>query len=235
MTEHAMPERRAERRHTVRREADRSTQQFHAEPVVREPVRVERTDVTVRDREGALGYLMHDRVSWGAIWGGFLTAMGVFLLLSLLAAAIGLTTIDAGAAEADTLNRWAGVASGVIALISFVIGGYVAGRMGAFVTPTAGMMNGFLVWALANLVMLGLAAFGLGQLFGAAGELYNEIGALQGQVNVNEQQLVTDLRNSAWIAFLGMALGALAAALGGLLGTTTRGPVPDVDPHESHV
>jgi hypothetical protein len=228
MTERTMPERRAERRHDVRREADRHTNTAQA---YNRPGYAERVDVDVRDRSAAMDFLLHDRISWGAIWGGFLTAMGVFLLLSLLAAAIGLTTVEAGATQAETINRWAGVGSAVIGLISFLIGGFVAGRMGGFVTPGAGMMNGFLVWALANLVMLGLAAFGLGQLFGAAGELYGQIGSVQ-QAEV--EVTVTQMRNTAWVAFLAMALGALAAAGGGLLGTATRGPVPAVDEDESH-
>jgi hypothetical protein len=188
----------------------------------------EHTDVDVHANEGALSFFMHDRVSWGSIWGGFLTAMGTFILLSLLATAIGLTTIDAGQADPDTLNRWAGVISAIIGLVAFFIGGYVAGLMGGFVAPLAGMMNGFLVWALANVVMLALAAFGLGQLFGAAGSLYDQFAGASVQLNI-DQSVVNGLQTSAWIAFIAMALAAFAAAAGGWLGTISRGPAPAAD------
>lgn len=182
--------------------------------------------VNVTTRQGLLTYFLHDRISWGAIWGGFLTAMGVFLLLSLLATAIGLTTVQAGAAEPETINRWAGVASAIIGLIAFFVGGYVTGLMGGFVEPPAGMLNGFLVWALANVVMLALAAFGLGQLFGAAGSLYDEFAGLSAQIRVDEQAVISGLQTSAWIAFIAMAMAALAASAGGLLGVLSRGPAP---------
>ena len=44
--------------------------------------------------------LADDRVRWGPIWAGLLTALTSLLLLSLLGAAIGLSALDAGAAAA---------------------------------------------------------------------------------------------------------------------------------------
>lgn len=189
--------------------------------------------VDTTERAGLAAYFHQDRVSWGAIWGGLLTALGLFILLSLLASAIGITTVRTGGADAETVNRFTGVAGAIIGLVSFFVGGYVAGAMGGWAARPAGMLNGFLVWALANVIVLALAAFGLGQLFGAAGGLYDVYRSmgLATSVEVDQQQLMANLQTTAWIAFISMGLAALAATLGGLLGSAAR-PVPadaDVD------
>lgn len=177
-----------------------------------------RRDVTVEDDVYEPRYLA-DSIRWGPVWGGLLTAVGIFLLLSLLATAIGLSTIQLGG-DAGAISRGAGVVSAILALISFVIGGYVAGRSSAIVNEWNGALNGFLVWALATILFLLLAAMGLGQVFGATNAVFNELQRNVGSISAS--QLQSTVQTSAWLTFLGLALAAVGAAIGGWLGVSTR-------------
>lgn len=161
-----------------------------------------------------------DRVRWGPIWAGLLTALGTFLLLSLLALAIGLANVRVGQTDAEDAAATAGIATAIIGLISFLIGGFVAARTAAVAGRGNGLLNGFLVWALGTALILLLGAFGLGQLFGAAGDLfdqYRNLGSPQPD-GVDPREVQQGLRDSAIPAFLALALPAAAAALGGWLG-----------------
>jgi hypothetical protein len=162
-----------------------------------------------------------DLVRWGPIWAGLLTALGLFLLLSMLALAIGLNNVNVGAGQADEAAASSGIVSAIIALVSFAIGGFIASRSAAVGGSGAGALNGFLVWALGLLLILALAAFGLGQLFGAAGDLFGQVrgtGLGTGGTDVNPTEVQQGVRDAAIPALLGLALPAAAATIGGFLG-----------------
>ena len=170
-----------------------------------------------------------DRVRWGPIWAGLLTALGTFLLLSLLATAIGAQTFNTGAANTTQTGIGTAVATAIIGLLSFLLGGFVAARSAAVRGRLNGLLNGWLVWALGTLLILGLAAFGLGQLFGLADDVIGRTGIPNpNQANVNPRDVASNVRNSALGGFLSLALPALASSIGGLLGART-GRDTDVD------
>ena len=100
-----------------------------------------------------------DKVRWGPIWAGLLTALGTFLLLSLLALAIGAQTVNTGAADAETASVGSGIATAIIGLLSFFLGGWVAARSATIRDRGSGLLNGFLVWALGTALILALTAF----------------------------------------------------------------------------
>ena len=78
-----------------------------------------------------------DRVRWGPIWAGLLAAFFALLVLSLVGVAIGATTVNAGAAAQGNANANSGAGAfsaiwaGITAILSFLIGGYIAGRTAA--------------------------------------------------------------------------------------------------------
>jgi cation transport ATPase len=159
-----------------------------------------------------------DRVRWGPIFAGLLTALGTFLLLSTAALAIGVLAAPRGT-DVNEAGSTAGIVSAVIALLAFFLGGFVAARTAAVTGRGNGGLNGFLVWALGILLILALAAFGLGQLFGAAGDLFGQYRSLGSpSPDVNQGEVADAVRTGAVSAFLGLALPALAATLGGVLG-----------------
>jgi len=161
---------------------------------------------------------LRDSVRWGPIIAGLLTALGTFLLLSTLALGIGLQVAPGGTDSEDT-GIAAGLITAAIGLISFFLGGFVAARSSAVGGGLTGTLNGFLVWALGMAFVVLLAALGVGQLFGAAGDLFTQYRALGAPApDVDTNALRDQVRNGALGAFLGLALPALAAALGGWLG-----------------
>lgn len=165
-----------------------------------------------------------DSARWGPIWAGLITALTTFLLLELLAIGIGLQDVGPGAGGGD------GWVPAIIGLIAFFTGGAVAGMTSAVRGTSTGLLNGFLVWALGTTLILVLSALGLGQIFGALGNLVGQLGVLQNgvvapDVDVNPAQVAETIRDAAIGTFFGLLLSALASALGGWLGGRTRNPI----------
>lgn len=163
-----------------------------------------------------------DRVRWGPVWAGLLTALPLFLALELLAYALGLltTTSTSGSVTASGASPWI---SGILGLIAFFVGGFIAERSSAARGGGAGLLNGFMVWALGMTLILVLSVLGLGTLFGALGTAIGEViasgGRLVGTSGANANQVAQMTQTAALGAFFSMLISAIAAALGGLLGS----------------
>jgi len=157
------------------------------------------------------------QLKWGPIWAGLLTALGLFVLMTLAAIAVGLQAApgaDEGAAAAV-----AGIVTGVIALVAFFIGGFVASWSANLSDNGRSLLNGFLVWALFLVLLMILAAFGAGSIFGAATNLLGEVAVSVPDVDVTPDEALAGARESAWASLLVLALTAAAAALGGVVGS----------------
>ena len=170
-----------------------------------------------------------DSIRWGPIWAGLITALTTFLLLQLLAIGLGLVDVGPGS---DGGGGWV---PGLIGLIAFFTGGAVAGMTSAIRGPGSGLLNGFMVWALGTVLILLLSALGLGQLFGALGNVAGQVGpgavsgaaqSAQGAApNVSPQEAEQALQTGAIGAFFGLLLSALTSMLGGLLGGRGSDPI----------
>lgn len=105
--------------------------------------------------------LAHDagkrRISFPSILAGTLVAYGAFAVLLAIAAAV-FNAVDANVDLStnnwDEMGMAAGAAVGVVLLLSYFYGGYVAGRM----ARRAGAWNGFMVFVLGVLVAVGVGA-----------------------------------------------------------------------------
>jgi hypothetical protein len=187
--------------------------------------------------------LTRDRVRWGPIVAGFLTALTSLLLLGLLGAAIGLTAVNAGDAAAQGAVPGEGARNSAIwgaisGIIAFFLGGYVAGRTAAIFDRGWGALNGALVFLLAVPFTLWLAGQGLGAVLGTLGSFAGGLNADPGQAQgaaqnvagqaqqaaqtiqpVDVARAAERARNAAWGALVGSLLALGASALGGALGT----------------
>jgi len=175
-----------------------------------------------------------DRVRWGPIWAGLLSAFFALLVLSLLGLALGASTVNAGQAAqgAGTQNagQYSALWAGISAILAFLIGGYVAGRTAAVHEHGWAALNGALVFLLALPLLLWLASQGLGALIGNANHIAGGLGINLGQLGATAtgaakaitpaqaQQAADTARNTAWGTLIGLLLGCGAAALGGTLG-----------------
>ncbi|HEY8294266.1 MAG TPA: hypothetical protein VIG41_02910 [Micrococcaceae bacterium] len=155
----------------------------------------------------------------GSAFFGWLTATGMAVLLTAVAAAAGTavgvaTNTDVGqaAAQASKNPQTVGIAGVVVILvllfISYYCGGYVAGRMARF----NGLRQGLMVWIWALIIAVIVAIVGA-----IAGSKYNILGNLNSfpRIPVNEGAVT-----SAGVIALVVAVvvSLVAACLGGLAG-----------------
>lgn len=203
---------------------------METEPVA-EPVATrtrEEAPAVIRESQPTKVVPTRDSARWGPIWAGLIAALTTFLLLELLAFGTGLLSINLDPSGASQTSAWV---SAIIGLIAFFTGGSVAGMTSSVRGTATGLLNGFLVWALGTVLILVLSALGLGQIFGALGNLLGQFNLLQGGLNVpgvDPQQLLSAVRTTALVAFFSLLLSAIAAALGGWLGGRTNEPIGHV-------
>jgi hypothetical protein len=108
-------------------------------------------------------------VEWAPIIAGAITASAIALVLHAFAAAIGISVSSTAPTWRDTsfaLVLLSGLYLVFAAMVAYFAGGYLAGRLSAWVAPAAGDeaefrdgAHGLLVWALATL-LTGLIVFG---------------------------------------------------------------------------
>ena len=173
----------------------------------------DRRDVVAREREE------HGGIKIGSAFFGWLTAVGMAVLLTSIAAAAGAVfglasdasvdgVADAARGEADTVGIIGAVVLAVIVFLAYYCGGYVAGRMARF----DGLKQGVAVWLWAIFV-----AIVVGVLGAVAGSEFNILSELNGfpRLPVGEGTLTT-----AGIVTLVavLVISLVAAILGGLAG-----------------
>lgn len=176
--------------------------------------RTDRRTVVDREREE------HGGLKIGATFFGWLTAVGMAVLLTALATAAGAvvgvaTGTDVGQAadsatssEAETVGLVGGIVLLVIVLVAYYCGGYVAGRMARFDGLKQGL--GVWLWALVVAIVVGVLAT-------VAGAEYNVLSTLDTfpRLPVDEGTLTT----GGLIALVAVVAASLGGALlGGLAG-----------------
>ena len=105
------------------------------------------------------------RVSWGSVIAGMVIAIAVQMVLSLLGAGIGFSTIDPlrqSTPDASSFGIGAGIWWAVSSIISLFIGGWVAGHLAGSPEKTDALLHGLLTWALAAIVTAYLLASAVG-------------------------------------------------------------------------
>lgn len=111
---------------------------------------------------------VRNRVQWGPIVTGVLTAIVVFLLLTVLGIALGASVLDPANTAGD-IGTWAAVWGAITAIVAFLVGGWIAARAAVVEGPFAGLLNGLSVGIAGLLLIIWLTASGLGNLFGTIG------------------------------------------------------------------
>ena len=176
-----------------------------------------------------------DEVRWGPIWAGLVVALGIFLLLELVAFAVGLIELGQGAADGTT----SGIVSGVIGLIAFFVGGLTAAASGMWRSTSSGLLQGIMVWATGIIAILALSVLGGGALLGSLGSIASQLvspdqvqSAASGvnAPDVDPAQALSTARSAASYAVLGLGVTFAASALGGLVGAKVWPRKKDVQP-----
>jgi hypothetical protein len=182
-----------------------------------------------------------DRIRWQSIVGGIITALTAMAVLSMLGVAIGFMVFGPGS-SAGTIGLAVGIWAACSAFLSFIIGGWAAGKTAGVGTAGNAMLNGFLVGGTVLVIILWAAAAGVGNIFGliggSAGELIHlgisdpnglrsalgGAGSAAGNSGVTAGQVLAQASTAAWYVFASTVIGLIAATLGGWLGWLTRLP-----------
>jgi len=153
-------------------------------------------DVVVRPRGTA----------WGAVLDGWLAMVGVAAILSPIIGLV-LTNLYPSRGYASTVPVLAGIG------LSYLVGGYVAGRMVGYRTSWHGMMVAFFgLFVVLSLLVIDIA-LSLG-LFGTAGRLVQIMPAIIGGTLFGSAEAL------AFGGALGILIAIFAGWLGGLLAPT---------------
>jgi hypothetical protein len=96
------------------------------------------------------------KLSWGGLIGGIFVAVGVWLLLSALGLAVGLSSFE----PSDTMHRVKSVGIGtgiwslVVSIIALFVGGLVASRTSGIIDRPTGAIHGAVLWSLATILSI---------------------------------------------------------------------------------
>jgi hypothetical protein len=108
---------------------------------------------------------LRSRVSWGAIFAGAVIALAVYLILTLLGGAIGLTVSDN--VRSGTLGTgaaiWAILATGV----ALFLGGWVTSQCTVGENKTEAVVHGVIMWGVVLFMVLWLVSTGMRAGFNA--------------------------------------------------------------------
>lgn len=127
------------------------------------------TPVTVTTVESTEYVAPIKRIAWGAVFAGVVLAIGIQVLLNMLGAGIGASTIDplrGDTPNAEVLGISAALWWILSGLIALFIGGWTAARLAGIPRQVDGMLHGLLAWALSTLVVFYFVGTVVGGLIG---------------------------------------------------------------------
>src|SRR5215217_338765 len=119
---------------------------------------------------------MRDRIRWGPIIAGVVTAFAVLLFLTVLGIALGISALG-GDDDPQTWGTAAGIWGGLSLLVAFFFGGWMAARAAATLSESDGPLNGFVTGAATLLLLLWLATTAI---TGALGFFASTVSGLAG-------------------------------------------------------
>lgn len=150
-----------------------------------------------------------DRIRWGPVWAGVVTAVGSYLFLMLALVALGVVDMSEGVAG-DA------IASGIAALVAFFIGGVTTGATSMWQGADDGVLHGIVMWFAALVALIVLGAVGSGVALGAldTSDAFDRFSADE----LDTDQANEDAEEAAAKALFGLALALGASAAGGAAG-----------------
>jgi hypothetical protein len=153
------------------------------------------------------------RVAWSGVWAGFLICLGIWLVLSSLGAAIGLSTIGprlnvSGLEMGGATTAWVYVS----ALVALFFGAGFGARLALVVDGTVACLEATLIWTFA-LVLVTIAATTF------AGIAAAHPAATQGMIQANPGATSPGAAIAgAWLTFLGIVVAWIVSVLGSFWG-----------------
>jgi len=177
-----------------------------------------------------------DRVRWGPVLAGAFAAMTTLAILSVLGAAIGLSSYDRGYDDARNFAMAGGIWGIASTILAFGFGGWVAARSSAIRGRDNGFLNGGLVAAVGIPLILYLVGSAATTMSSAeiannrdtqartqtdaaitSGSVATDNTMTANRSGDNEQGQ-RDASKTAWSTLIGMVLAVAAAGMAGYMG-----------------
>jgi len=110
----------------------------------------------------------HWPVNWSAVWVGALAAVMAVLLLGLIGVAVGAHLLSPEHRVVDLKKLGMGTLAFSVfsAFLSFVLAGWVAGKIAGILHAEPAMLHGAITWLVAVPLLVGLASIGAGASLG---------------------------------------------------------------------
>ncbi len=176
----------------------------------------DRTSGTTSSHSAAESRLNHRRrLDWSALFGGWVLGWGVLLVLSLIAAVVGLAVIDPFAARPAVSNAGAAAWGAVSAVIASFVGSFAMIRMAGDRRRDESLMHGGVAWGMSMLLAAFIALFASGAAAMSRTPAGNT--SLHNSARGRTAALVETTGNGAVVAGYATA-GALLALVGSLVG-----------------
>jgi hypothetical protein len=107
------------------------------------------------------------RISWGAIFGGAVAALAIWVLLYTLGLALGLSTVDPeNPGSVRSSGLFTGIWSVITPLIALFVGGWVASQAAGVLDRKSGSIHGLVMWGVTLLLGAVLTFTALGSIIG---------------------------------------------------------------------
>jgi hypothetical protein len=130
---------------------------------------------------------VRNRIQWGPIAGGVVTALATFLLLTVLGIALGASVLEPRN-TGEEIGRWAAIWGAFSVIAAFLAGGWMASRTAAVEGSFAAIVNGLITGAAGLLLVIWLSFNGLGALFGTLGA---GVGTIANAAQITPQDIET--------------------------------------------
>jgi Na+/serine symporter len=184
-----------------------------------ERMKVEEVTMVTYGEDGV--HAMPWPVSWSAIWVGALSAVALTLVFGLVGIAIGAHRLG------QPLGAWRDVTILALAwsvfgaFLSFVVGGWVAAKVGGLHRSETAMLHGSILWVVAVPLLMVLAALGAAASFGAwYGGLVGAPAWATGIAPAAPDPAAAQAaRNAALAAVTALFLGLAGGVIGGWMGS----------------
>jgi hypothetical protein len=153
------------------------------------------------------------RIAWSGVWGGFFIALGIWLTLTTLGTAVGLSTMNPGAdLSADTASRASAAWLYISGLIALFFGGVFGTRLALVVDQAVAWMEATLIWSFA-LVLTMILGTTLLSIAAAHPVAASEIAQATPTVTTHGSMVA-----SAWLGFIGIVIAWVVTVLGSFWG-----------------
>jgi len=142
----------------------------------------------------------HRRISWAAIFGGVVLAVGIQLLLSLLGAGVGLGTVntnDGTTPDASSLGVGAGIWWVITSIIALAFGGYVSAWLAGIELRWDGLLHGLITWGIATLLTIYLLTSAVGGIIGGG---FSAIGGVASAAGSGVKEAAQPLAQAAGVS-----------------------------------